>query len=119
MNENVIPEFMHQGIRELIHELVEKNYKQLEVDGRSGKLMAKDIETIIMQYGRQLIDLPNNGFNVSGSGCVLIKGTNNQWNIDLPLWTLEEGQSDLYIFLHCRKTPSTKLVFEITDLYVP
>ncbi len=42
-------------LRELVHDLVEQDYRKLENDGRSGRLTAAELEYAVSHYHRHLL----------------------------------------------------------------
>lgn len=102
-------------IKDLVHQLVVMNYSGLEKDGRSGRLSAAELQQVIIDYGRELIDIKSEAFNLAD--VYKINNKVNQWAIDLPLWTKEEGRSDLTLSVNLR-VADEKIYITIQDLHV-
>jgi hypothetical protein len=84
-------------IRTLVEMLVKGNFDQLERDGRSGRLSSHELKEALQGYGRTLIALPDEAFRLVE--VYPVKGQNATWAVDVPLWTAEEGRSDLTLSL--------------------
>jgi len=92
-----LPEFLIPPIREVVRELAAGNYEGLEADGRAGRLTAGELREAVRQYGRTLVELPEEGLRhvwVYGQ-----QGREGVWRVDVDLWTAEEGRSDLTLSL--------------------
>ena len=96
------------------------HYRQLEADGRAGRLTAAELEDVIVLYGRQLIDPPDEAFvaahiytiNIASAG-----ETGARVKVDLDMWTVEEGRSDLTPTLMIVEV-ADQVTIEIEDLHV-
>lgn len=110
-----VPSDLIPVLKELVHELVIRNYTGLESDGRAGRLTAKELERTIAQYGRTLAEIPDGAFEASQA--YPIKGDEASWAIDLDLWTTEEGKSDLTLLVTAHTAPD-RIAVEIDDLHV-
>jgi hypothetical protein len=80
-------------IRSVVETLVKGHFDQLERDGRSGRLASHELQEALQAYGRTLIPLPDEAFRLAE--VYPIKGQTATWAVDVPLWTAEEGRSDL------------------------
>jgi hypothetical protein len=99
----------------LVADLVNGEYSALEADGRSGRLSAGELREAVRRYGRTLIPLPEDAWdavdefpNINDSDAELI---------DVPMWTKEEGRSDLTLSVAARKR-GERYVLEVNDLHV-
>ena len=110
-----IPTNLISVLKDLVHQLVIGNYVGLEVDGRAGRLTAGELKQTIIEYGRVLIELPDGAFEVARA--YPIQGRESCWTVDLDLWTVEEGKSDLTLSVTVQITPNGVLA-EIDDLHV-
>ncbi len=95
---------------------------QLDYDGfcqlaRTSRLSALEIESRIQQYGRSVCQLPQGALN--GIKWVPISGSEPQkWRVVVPLWTKQEGRSDLTLELTLVDSPKEIYEIEIDDLHV-
>lgn len=113
--EFTIPKELIPALRDVVHELVVGNFAKLEADGRAGRLTAKDLQQVLSDYGRTLIDLPDEELNVGDA--FRLENEENAWGVDLDLWTAEEGRSDLTLRMTVRKADKGVLI-EIDDLHM-
>lgn len=102
-------------IKDLVHQLVAMNYLELEKDGRNGRLSAAELQQVIVDYGCELIDI--NSESLALADVYKINNESNQWAIDLPLWTKEEGRSDLTLSINL-SVKNGKTYIAIQDLHV-
>jgi hypothetical protein len=102
-------------VRRLIEDLAAGRYAEIAADGRAGRLTEAELRTAIEQYGRTLVPLP-----VDGEMLVDIHEQTSQPDtvtLDVPLWTREEGRSDLTLSVTAIKQGETYTV-EVDDLHV-
>ncbi len=112
-----VPVFMQQALRDLVHELVDRNYVGLEADRRAGILNAGQLKQAITNYGGTLLDLPAEAFEPQFTTAYPKTNQRGQWLVDLTLWTEEEGPSDLT--LQVRVQPTTdNVLLTIEDIHV-
>lgn len=91
--------------------LLEKEaYEALAILTRGVRLTADEMREAIRDYGRRIAPFPEAGYlelNV-----VEVRGTNpRQWSVDVPLFTGNEGRSDLTLSITL--TESNALFYEI------
>jgi hypothetical protein len=87
---------LQQQIRELIDALVAADYTKIATAGWLGRLRADDLHARVREYGARLVTPPPTFMDSieaypykDGSGL----------HLDVPLWTAEEGLSDLTLSL--------------------
>jgi len=98
-----------------VADLAEGRFDEIERDGRSAQCAGADLERAVAECGRTLLPLPDEAValidaiehTADPDGCA----------VDVPLWTVEEGRSDLTLSLDARKEPSGCRL-EITNLHV-
>jgi hypothetical protein len=74
--------------------LAARRYEDLELLTKGTRLSAAEMERAIKEYGRELVQPPDDVWRLSDA----VEVRNSQprrWSIDIPLWTREEGRSDL------------------------
>jgi hypothetical protein len=98
-----------------VETLVKGHFDQLERDGRSGRLSAHELKKALQGYGRTLITLPDEAFRLAD--VYPVKGQHGTWAVDVPLWTAEEGRSDLTLSLTIADSPDG-VRLEIDDLHI-
>jgi hypothetical protein len=102
-------------IRNLIVDLVARNYAAIVADGRGGRLTESEIGSAIAQYGRTLTVPPEKAL-LSVDEYPQENAPGQSW-IDVPLWTEEEGRSDLTLSVIATKRGET-YELRIQDLHV-
>ena len=89
---------LKQPVRQVIKLLVEQRYSELESLTKGIRLRAGDMMQAVQSYKRTLIMPPEDSYNLMNA--VNIRSSEPpQWSIVMPLWTQEEGRSDLSIEL--------------------
>ena len=110
-----IPESFRAPISELVDVLVRGDFDLLDADGRSGRVGADGLRRSIAEYGRRLVDPPEEAYEFGEVGPVTARP--GEWWIVVPLWTAEEGRSDLSLELTAIPTDDGHR-FEVADLHV-
>ncbi len=111
----MVPEAFRDAIRDLVGALVRGDFDALDQDGRSGRVGGDGLRRAIGEYGQTLVDLPDEAFDLTEAGSVA--GRPDEWWIVVPMWTAEEGRSDLSLELAALPTQDAHR-FEVTDLHV-
>lgn len=89
-------ERLKESVRQVIELLVAGKYAELETRTNGNRLNSQEMAKAIADYGRELISPPNDAFGLMD--VVEVRNAQPpQWSITMPLWTLEEGRSDLSI----------------------
>jgi len=102
-------------IDRLVQDLSQGSYDLVVADGRGGRLTARELERAIHEYGRTVVAFPSEGLRLvdtfprANDPTILA--------LDVPLWTLEEGRSDLMLSLTAVVTPDGYRV-TIDDIHV-
>lgn len=99
----------------LVDALVRGAYTDIERDGRSGRLTAAELRQAIVAYGRRLVPLPDEAAPLIA---IYPQARNPDiLAIDIPLWTAEEGQSDLTLSITAERIGDT-ITVQIEDIHV-
>jgi hypothetical protein len=109
-----IPAHLVPALQDLVRELVRGNFDGLERDGRAGRLTAAELRAAVRGYGRTLVDPPTEAF---GAAAHPVRGAPGRWAIELDLWTVEEGRSDLTLTVAAQELPD-RVRTEVDDLHV-
>jgi hypothetical protein len=94
----VIDDQLRVIIGRVINGLVQKDYKYLEELSQGIRLKAHEIQAAVVDYGRTLTQIPISQFD----NLDIIEVKNHipqRWDLRIPLWTVEEGESDLTLEL--------------------
>jgi hypothetical protein len=109
-------EQLKEPVRQVIALLVAGKYAELETLTQGIRLKAKEVATTVADYGRKLIPPPDDGFRLMN--VVEVKNARpRQWSIAMPLWTQEEGRSDLTVELTLIERQNG-FAIELDDLHV-
>lgn len=101
-------------IKRLIVDLTARRYAEMVADGRAGRLSAKELHTAIEAYGKTLLPLPDEAWDLVDEYPQV--DAPNTVAVDVPLWTKEEGRSDLTLSLSAT-SKADKWVLHIDDLH--
>jgi hypothetical protein len=102
--------------RELVALLAHGAYESVIARCANSRLAADDLRTVIRDYGRKLVPPPGDAYD--NLDIVPVKGTAGQtWSVRVPLWTEEEGRSDLTLELTVVMNGARPSV-ELDDLHV-
>ena len=104
-----------KAVRQLVKDLVNGHYTEIEADGRIGRLTKDELRRAVAEYGRRLTQLPEGA--IEAVDVYPTDGVLNQASVDVPLWTEEEGQSDLTLSVIIREEMD-RVTVTISDLHV-
>jgi len=110
-----LPDGFKAPVADIVAALVRGDYESLDTDDRSGRVGADGLRRSVTEYGRTLVELPNVAFDLAESGEVSMRS--GAWWVVVPLWTVEEGRSDLSLELSAIPIDGGHR-FEIDDLHV-
>ncbi len=109
----VLPKQVRDVTAELVHDVVLGRFEKIATDNRIGRLTSADLRRAIAEYGRTLVDLPEEGWSLLDVQYI----DDAHLALDVPMWTAEEGRSDLTLSLSVELGP-TKVHVSIDDLHV-
>ena len=105
-------------VRTFVNLLVEGKYSTVERLTSGDRLSAAQIESAIATYGDQLVYPPNSVYD--DLDVVKVTGSDPlTWNVRFPLWTLNEGRSDLEIRLTLCEVAHRLYSTQLDDILVP
>jgi hypothetical protein len=107
-------DFFKLIITEIIYNISVNDYDTIETNGQNGRVETNDLKRVIAEYGCTIIPLPDEAFSKAEVYNIRDK---NRLDVYIPLWTKEEGRSDLTLFLSCYTINEIPKV-EINDLRV-
>ncbi len=85
----------------LVTDIAARRYDTLAADGRIGRLTTLELEQAIVRYGRTIVPLPEQSWALVE--LYAEQADADRYTIDVPLWTMEEGRSDLTLILEAQK----------------
>ncbi len=97
--------------------LVAKDYEWLEANDAGDRLTATDVRRVIQEYGRELV-APPDGAWLDLEPVPLPSAPRPTWALAIPLWTREEGRSDLTLELTLWRTADGSFGYELDDVHV-
>jgi hypothetical protein len=102
---------------ELFDLLARREYDAFVARCASSRLSARDIADAIDEYGRTVVSAPRDSY--TGISIVRVSvATTPTWHITAPLWTQEEGRSDLCVELTVSLVDDEPRI-ELDNLLVP
>ena len=96
--DSIDPSKLRNTVSALTNRLAMGDYEGLCRLPRASRLSPAEIERVVRDYGRQLIPLPIPAFETVDIVPVS-KSHPQQWSVVVPLWSKEEGRSDLSLQL--------------------
>lgn len=106
-----------QAVRTTVGLLVDMHYDTLERMTRRRRLTAVMMRGAIEQYGRTLVRPPAAAYH-DLDGLPVERNGKHAFVVEFPLWTEEEGQSDLELDLLIVEALSGVYVPELNDIRV-
>jgi len=106
---------LRERIAKLVEDLAAGRLRLLVDDGRAGRLSEDELRRAVEDYGRTLVPLPEEAWGL----IEIYEQTENPdvSSLDVPLWTIEEGQSDLTLSISVTKSESG-ISIAVDDLHV-
>jgi hypothetical protein len=83
------------ALRRIVHRLIAGDFEGLCADGSAYRQHPEWLRRSLQQYERTLVDLPDEAFTHTQLGPITER--RYQWWLVQPLWTAEEGRSDVDI----------------------
>jgi hypothetical protein len=85
-------------VRRIVQLLVAGEYGQLEALTGGVRLAAAEIAGGVAEYPGRLIEPPEEAYDLMGAVRVIV-AKDETWFVTMPLWTAQEGRSDLEVQL--------------------
>ena len=101
-------------IERIVLNISNNNFTEIEKNKENGKISIEDLKRVINDYGSSIIPLPSNAYDIAETYFI---ERENKIDVYMPIWTKEEGRSDLTLFVSCFEKNGTPFV-EINDLHV-
>ena len=107
---------LRSAVREMMDQLAREDYESVVRRCVKSRLTSSDLRTVIRDYGRKVVSPPPDAYKKLDA--VRVKGAAAPtWSVRAPLWTEEEGRSDLTLELTIALGPGAPNV-ELDDLQV-
>jgi hypothetical protein len=104
-------------VRDIVALLVRGDYAALEDLSGGERLTAEELAQAVRDYPARLI-LPPTGKELPLDVVAVKDSRPRRWSVDVPLWSQEEGLSDLTLQLSITERPGSQHTVEIDDLHV-
>ena len=102
-------------VQDLLELLVLGEYLEIERRSAGVRLTADHLASAVAEYGRNLVLPPS---ELSGLLDVVAHGSGAGWSVNVPLWTREEGRSDLTLEITVMTNPNGTYRIEVDNLHV-
>ena len=107
---------LRKPVNQVMELLVAAKYAELEKLTHSIRLTANEMANAIADYGRKLILPPQDGYSLMN--VIEFKDAYpKRWSIIMPLWTKEEGRSDLTLEMTAMEYDGSFSI-ELDDIHV-
>ncbi|MBX3321906.1 MAG: hypothetical protein KF757_02835 [Phycisphaeraceae bacterium] len=107
---------LRRAVRRIVSLVSARNYAAVEEFTGGQRLSATDIERVVNEYGRTIVDAPPCAFELHPF--VHVQNSDPpEWVIDFDLWTQEQGRSDLTLTLRLYEMKDGTVKTEIDDLH--
>lgn len=104
-------------VRKLVTTLADGEYEDVVAACSASRLSADDLRAVVSDYGRTLVAPPADAY-LELDAVVIRDSAVPTWSVRAPLWTKEEGRSDLEFQLTIQQQGRHWAV-ELDDLLVP
>jgi hypothetical protein len=104
-------------VREIVGLLVRGEYSKLETLSGGVRLSAADVARAVQDYGVQLA-LPPKEREPALEVVPVLNSEPPRWSVHVPLWSVQEGPSDLTLELSILERSEGHYQVEIDDLHV-
>lgn len=105
------------AVRVIIDLLVRSEYAVVERVTRGRRLSAEQLGRAVIEYGRTLVR-PGAGWWDEVTVTPIDAGDKGAFHVAAPLWTIEEGRSDLTLELRLVESSRDIYESEVLDLHV-
>lgn len=103
-------------VRDAVEQLVHGEYESLVQESTKSRLSADDLRAVITAYGRTPVSPPSDAYEELDL-VQITRAAVPTWSVRAPLWTMEEGRSDLTLELVIALGPGRSSM-ELDDLHV-
>lgn len=113
----MLPNELVYLVRELVVKLARGEFNEVVAECSASRLSADDLREVIADYGKRFIAPPVDGYH-GFDALLLSKPSSQTWSVRAPLWSQEEGRSDLELRLTIKQFDNQWNI-ELDDLLVP
>ena len=110
-----VPGALIEGIRQVANLIAAREWKTLRQVASSSRVAWIDVARVVYVYGRTFRSAPNTLDEFIDAVPVTPSG----WSVSCPLWTEEEGRSDLAFHATCLEVYPGLWRIDVDDVLVP
>lgn len=103
-------------VERIINLLVKKRYAEIALLTKKVRLNETQIGEAVSEYGRTLVGPPPS-FHEHIDIIPVTNSTPQRWSVVFPLWTLEEGESDLSVEITCVDNKDDVFEIELDNIH--
>ncbi|HVF30821.1 MAG TPA: hypothetical protein VNA22_07620 [Pyrinomonadaceae bacterium] len=96
-----LPEQIVNTVRKMISLLAEKRYSEIVTWTNGERYPEREIEAVIVDYDVTVVHPPDSFYPPQINALRIDNTSPQEWSVVFPLWTAEEGESDLSVELTC------------------
>ncbi|MEU9025016.1 hypothetical protein [Actinomadura sp. NPDC048394] len=116
----MLPEEGVNAVRVVVGMLVRGEYEELETLTEARRLTAAEIAAAVRRHGRDLISPPDEAFREIGAVAVPREQADERaFHVDFPLWTAQDGLSDLTLGLTVAEVMDGVWTVELDGVHAP
>lgn len=109
-------QLLESAVRQVVNHLAHGKYREAVEGCDASRLTAEELREVVLDYGRTLSVPPADAYTELDA--IRIRGSSPQaWSVRAPLWTWEEGRSDLTLELTV-VLDGNRSSIELDDLHV-
>jgi hypothetical protein len=108
---------LRRAVGRLTECLARRDYVGLCGSVSQSRLSPQELDTAVRDYGRTIIPLPTEAYSLLNV-LEVTHVTPQRWSVVVPLWTKEEGRSDLSLEITIEDVAGEDYAVEIDDLHV-
>ncbi|HEX8208798.1 MAG TPA: hypothetical protein VF584_01330 [Longimicrobium sp.] len=108
---------IQRTVEVLVGLLASENYAEIESMTAGTRMSKQDIAGSVAEYGRTIVVPPTTAYEQLDS-IEVTAASSRTWSVTMPLWTVEEGRSDLTMELTLVEQSDGTLKVELDNLHV-
>ena len=108
---------LRRAVGRLTECLAHRDYAGMCSSVRQSRMSPQELETAVRSYGRSIIPLPTEAYSLLNI-VAETHATPPRWSVVVPMWTEEEGRSDLSLEITIEDVGGHDYAVEIDDLHV-
>jgi hypothetical protein len=110
-------EKLNYTVRAVTDLLAHEKYEALEQLSKGVRLTASEIMYAVSEYGRKIVALPEEGYEELDI-IEVTESNPKEWSVNVPIFTKEEGRSDLTLELSLTDSRENMYVVAIDNIHV-